>query len=111
MSLNNQIELLLVSFLYGIFVFITLELNSKFIYNLRKLYRYPITILFTLNHSLLYFLVLLKLNYGYIHMYGIFMTILSFLGVNILYNYIVNHYKRWYTYYDRMVSYESEKGF
>ena len=94
MSLNNQIELLLVSFLYGLFIFFTLELNSKYIYKFRKLYRYPITILFTFDHSLLYFLILLKLNYGYIHIYGIVMTILSFLGVNILYNYIVNHNKK-----------------
>ncbi len=86
MSLNNQIELLFVSFFYGIFVFITLEINSKFIYNLRKLYRYPITFIFSLIHSLLYFLILMFLNYGYVHIYGIFMTIVAFLCVSMLYN-------------------------
>lgn len=94
MNLTGQIELLIVSFFYGIFVFITLELNAKFIYKMRKKYRYPITIMFALDHSLLYFLILLKLNYGYIHIYGIIMTIVSFMIVNLVYDYIVKRYKK-----------------
>lgn len=89
MSLANQLELLLISFLYGIFVFITLEINAKLIYNLRKRYRYPITLLFSLVHSLMYFLILMLFNYGYIHIYGIFMTFFSFLTIDFFYH----HYK------------------
>ena len=89
MSLNNQIELLFISFIYGIFVFITLEINAKFIYNLRKIYRYPITLLFSLIHSFLYFLILMFFNYGFIHIYGIFMTIFSFMITDIFYRHFV----------------------
>ena len=91
MSLDNQLQLLVVSFLYGIFVFFTLEINAKFIYNLRKFFRYPITFLFSLLHSLLYFLILLFLNYGYLHIYGIIMTFLSFLLTSFIYNYFYKH--------------------
>ena len=91
MSLDNQLQLLVVSFLYGIFVFFTLEINAKFIYNLRKNFRYPITFLFSLLHSLLYFLILLFLNYGYLHIYGIIMTFLSFLLTSFIYNYFYKH--------------------
>ena len=91
MSLDNQLQLLVVSFLYGIFVFFTLEINAKFIYNLRKIFRYPITFLFSLLHSLLYFLILLFLNYGYLHIYGIIMTFLSFLLTSFIYNYFYKH--------------------
>ena len=69
MILEKQILSILYSFVFGIVFFIFLEINFKLLYFGKILYRIIISFLFVTFFSLLYFLGLLKLNNGIIHIY------------------------------------------
>ena len=69
MILKIQILSLIYSFFYGIGFFLLLEINYKFLYEGKLVYRIIISFLFIIFISLLYFLGLLKINNGIIHIY------------------------------------------
>ena len=69
MVLSVQVLSLVMSFCYGIFFYFMLELNSKFIYSSNLLIRILISFLFVMFNTLLYFLILMYINSGYIHVY------------------------------------------
>lgn len=69
MILKLQLLSLLYSFFYGVIFFILLELNYKFLYEGKLVYRIIVSFLFIIFISLLYFLGLLKINNGIIHTY------------------------------------------
>lgn len=99
MILKTQIISLIFSFIFGIFVYLILELMYKFIYN-RKIY---IKIIFSITFSLFissgYFILLLFINNGIIHFYFFLMIILGYLFANIVFcKYIVK--KNWLCYND-----------
>lgn len=60
MTLKVQVMSLIISFLYGIFFSIFLNLNYKIIYNNNKIYKIGGTFLFVLVNVLLYFLIIKK---------------------------------------------------
>lgn len=80
MILKFQLITLLFSFLYGIFFYILLRLNYKFLYN-NKL-SLIIDLLFILDNVLLYFIILKKINNGIFHPYLVIMLILGYLSSN-----------------------------
>ena len=69
MVLGVQITSLIVSFCYGIFFYLTLEINYRLLYTTRLWLRIIVSFLFVIFHALLYFLILMKMNYGYVHIY------------------------------------------
>ena len=69
MILKIQIFSLLYSFFYGIVFFILLEINYKLLYSGKLFYRIIISFLFIIFISLLYFIGLIKVNNGIIHIY------------------------------------------
>lgn len=85
MTLKIQIISLIISFLYGIFFSILLNINYKLIYNDNKLIKIISTFLFIVFNSLLYFLILLKINNGIVHIYCLLSLILGF----IIYDFIL----------------------
>lgn len=84
MTLKIQIISLIVSFLYGIFFSFLLNINHKLIYSSNKYIKIIGTLLFVIFNSLLYFLILLKVNNGIVHIYCIFSLILGFIFYNSL---------------------------
>ena len=82
MLLNVQILSLMVSFLYGCFFYILLELNVKFIYSYSLVVRVIVSFLFVLFNTLLYFLILVYVNNGYVHVYFLFSLILGYIFCN-----------------------------
>lgn len=94
MSLNTQIFTVVISFLYGIFFSITMNLAHKIIYSKKIIIKILFTFTFVLIHSLVYFNVLLRINYGIIHLYGILAIIIGFTLHEFLKNKIVKIYKR-----------------
>ncbi|MBQ8681618.1 MAG: hypothetical protein IJ509_01760 [Bacilli bacterium] len=76
MVLGVQIISLVVSLGYGIFFYLMLELNARFIYSSHLWVRIVGTLLFVMFHTLLYFLILMKINCGYVHIY-FFLCILA----------------------------------
>lgn len=84
MSLKVQIITLLYSFIYGIVFSILLNLNYKFIYEGKRIFKIIITFIFILDSMLLYFLILKKINYGILHIYEFLAIILGFILENTL---------------------------
>ena len=78
MVLKVQIISLVVSFCYGIFFYLLLELNSRFLYSSHIVVRIIVSFLFVMFHTLLYFLILMKINYGYIHFYFFLCIFIAF---------------------------------
>lgn len=79
MSLDIQINTLLASFLYGIFFSRMLNINYKFVYESKKIYRIIISFLFIMVNVLIYFIILMRVNNGILHNYGILSIILGVL--------------------------------
>lgn len=89
MVLNIQIISLIVSFVYGIFFSFILELSCKFIYSNNLFIRIFYSFLFILFNSLLYFLILMKINYGYIHVSFFICMLFGYLLCKMIYKKIV----------------------
>ena len=89
MILKVQIISLVVSFCYGIFFYLLLELNSRFLYSSHIVVRIIVSFLFVMFHTLLYFLILMRINYGYIHFYFFLCIILGYILCKVVYKKIV----------------------
>ena len=100
--LNIQINTLLFSFLFGIFFSIFLNINYKFIYNNKKIYRIITSFIFVMINVIIYFIILEKINNGILHIYSIFMIIIGSIFENIVRKYIISifvkYIKKWYNY-------------
>ncbi len=79
MTTKLQLLSFLVSFLFGIFFYFTSLLNYKLIHKHSVLLKYGITFIYSVILSLLYILIMFKVNYGVIHIYFIGMLFLGFL--------------------------------
>lgn len=89
MDLKTQILSLIFSFVFGILFSIGTNLNYRFIFCKRKLFQIIITFIYIIDATLLYFLILKKINEGVIHSYFLFATAIGFfLGFVKLSNYI-----------------------
>ena len=74
-----------VSFCYGIFFYLMLELNSKLLYSSHLIVKVVVSLLFVLFHTLLYFLIMMKINYGYIHFYFLLCFVVGYLLCKVVY--------------------------
>jgi len=79
MILKTQIITFVFSFVFGMYFSLFISINHKFIYDLRKMYRIPITFICIISNSLIYFLILEKLNYGIIHIYLLLALVLGLM--------------------------------
>lgn len=78
MDLKIQIISLLFSFVFGVFFSICTNLNYRFLFSKNKVFKIIITIIFVLDLSLLYFLMIRKINQGVIHGYFLLAIALGF---------------------------------
>ena len=67
-----------------------LKINYKFINKFNIVFNYIISFLFILAMSLLYFLILLKINNGYIHLYFYLCILFGYLTMYFI-------FKKWFT--------------
>lgn len=89
MNLRVQLISLIVSFLYGVFFYLLLELNYKFLYSSNLVVKIVVSFLFVMFNVLLYFLILMKINYGYVHLYFFLCIILGYFVCKVVYKKIV----------------------
>ena len=85
MVLKVQILSLLFSFMYGNMVFWLLEFNYKLLYESKVYYRIITSFLFVLFISLLYFIGLLKINNGILHIYFFLSILTGYLSSFVIY--------------------------
>lgn len=89
MNLNIQIYSLLFSFLYGIIFYILLEINYRFLFEGKIIYRIIISFLFVMALSLVYFLILLKINNGVLHLYFFLLMFTGYLLSFVIYKKLI----------------------
>ena len=89
MILKIQIFSLLYSFIYGIIFYILLEVNQKFLYEVKIVYRIIISFLFVIFISLLYFLILIKINNGILHLYFFLTMFTGYLLSFVIYKKLI----------------------
>ena len=89
MILKIQIFSLLYSFIYGIIFYILLEVNQKFLYEGEIVYRIIISFLFVIFISLLYFLILIKINNGILHLYFFLTMFTGYLLSFVIYKKLI----------------------
>ena len=79
--MNYKIQLIsfLVSFLFGIFFFYTNMLNKKIINKQKIYYKYIITFLYIINITLIYIILIYKINKGIFHIYFLIMVLLGYI--------------------------------
>lgn len=85
MNLINQIKTIISSFLYGIFIYYFLKINKKLIYNKNTKIKIISTILIYIIITLLYFIIILKINNAYFHIYEILYILLGFILIAFKY--------------------------
>lgn len=84
MELSVQLQVLIVSFVYGILFSYLIKLQYKFLFDSKLFYKIVITILFVFDNCLLYFLILRTINNGIFHIYFLFSLIVGYLFGNYL---------------------------
>lgn len=104
MSLKIQIYTIITSILYGIFIYYFLYLNKKIIYNKNYLIRIIGSLSIMILLTMIFFLILLNINHGYLHIYELIIIVLSY--------FIIAHKsKKWYNLYgDNMSKRVSKKA-
>lgn len=86
MSLTVQINTLLFSLIFGVFFSFLLFFLYKIINKLKGVYKTILTFIFVITSSLLYFMILRKINYGIMHLYNILAIVVGY----IIGNYLIN---------------------
>lgn len=79
MILLDQIRSLFFSFIYGMFFSFTLKINYKYLISNNLFFKIVLSFLFILDHVLLYFILISRINNGIIHIYFFFFFILGLL--------------------------------
>ena len=78
MDISLQLLSFIFSFSYGIIISYLVNLFYNFIYKTRFIYKVFINILFVINISLVYFLLIKVINNGVIHIYLILTLLLGY---------------------------------
>lgn len=84
MELSIQLQVLTVSFVYGIFFSYLLKMQYKFLFESKLFYKIVLTVFFVFDNCLLYFLILKLINHGIFHPYFLLLLIIGYLFGNYL---------------------------
>lgn len=84
MELSIQLQVLTVSFVYGIFFSYLLKMQYKFLFESKLFYKIVLTVFFVFDNCLLYFLILKLINHGIFHPYFLLLLIIGYLFGNRL---------------------------
>ena len=87
MSLFLQIKSIVLSFIYGIFFRFTFTKNKKILLHNNFLYKIVINLLFIIDHTLIFFILIRKINNSKLHIYFIPFFILGFVFQNRYFTY------------------------
>lgn len=82
MSLTEQAVSILFSFLYGILIYFAYKISYKYLYANKKIYSFFNSLLFVVDSTLVYFIIMYKINEGIINILFILITLITFLLLN-----------------------------
>lgn len=85
--MNSTVQLIsfFVSFVYGIFFYLTSVFNKFIISNRKFLFKFLITLIFVVDIVILYIYIMFKINYGIIHPYFLLVLFLGYLFMFFFY--------------------------
>lgn len=78
MTSNIQLISLFISFLFGIIFYYLTIINFKIIDNLKKYLIHLITAIYVLDITIIYVIIIYKINKGYFHIYFIVMVLIGY---------------------------------
>ena len=81
MRLNIQIYSLIYSFLFGIFFYFILDIYNKISDKLKIWIKIIVSLIYTLIISIIYFIGLLYINNGYLHIYFLLSIMVGYIFV------------------------------
>ena len=84
MLLSIQLQVLIISFIYGILFSYLLKIFYRYLFRGKLFYRIIFIIFFIFSSYSLYFLILLKINNGIFHVYFFMLLVGGFLFGNKL---------------------------
>ena len=93
MNLKLQIISLIFSFFFGIIFSICTNLNYRFLFSKNLFFKIIFTMIYIIDFSLLYFLIIKKINQGVIHEYFLLAIVLGYIISFISLNRIINKFK------------------
>ena len=93
-KLDIQIKSLIFSFLFGCIFYLMLELFNRIPFKNKICLKIIFSFIFVLIMSLLYFLILLYINNGYLHIYFIILIMVGYLFIYLIHFYLFTHCKR-----------------
>jgi len=97
MALNIQINSFVFSFLFGIFFYLLININKKYLFYSKVYVKIIISFLFIFNNVLIYFIILKKVNNGIIHPYFFLVILVGCIFGNFVYKKIFTKIKsKWY---------------
>ncbi len=79
MNLEIQIQSLISSFVYGLYISLMYNIFYKYLYSKKVIIKVLLNCLFTIINSLTYFFILMLINKGTIHIYFLISLISGFL--------------------------------
>lgn len=92
-ELNVQLLTFFVSFLYGFWLYIVLEVSYKFLTSSSLMVAVISSFLFVVCNTFLYFIILLYVNNGYVHIYFLICIFLGYLLCKVIYKWFVNEFR------------------
>lgn len=88
MILNMQIKTILVSVIFGIFFKFILNINQRIVYKKNIFIKIIGTFFLTFLNTILYFIIIMKINNAVFHIYEILCIILGMIIFKLIENYI-----------------------
>lgn len=81
MNIIIQLVCIIISFIYGIFIYFFVKLNKKLIYKNNILFQIIYRLVTTFLLVLLYIIIIYKINKGIFHVYFIILIIIGYLFI------------------------------
>ena len=94
MILEIQIKSFAFSFLYGCVFYFLLDIFNYVIQKSGIFFKIVMSVVFTIVSSLLYFMILVHVNNGYVHVYFLFAILVGYIFVYFLVNKWFTHKKK-----------------
>ncbi|MBR4230768.1 MAG: hypothetical protein IKR74_01250 [Bacilli bacterium] len=79
MNVNEQITALCFNFIYGFTIYYAVIINYLFIKNEVLIVKLLITSLFLIDFTIIYLMIIYKLNYGMFHIYYLIAFVLGYI--------------------------------
>ena len=94
MKLNIQIYSFIASFLFGCAFYFLLDIFNKIVGKLKIVWKIILSFLFIMIMASVYFLILLFVNNGVVHVYFLLMILVGYIFVNFIFLRLFTHLRK-----------------